>query len=272
MLPADNHVHSQWSWDTWTDASMHRACERALEVGVPAVAFTEHVDFVVWGDDDPTDHGLRETHGRERLSPLDVAGYFECVAECRERYPDLRIWSGIEAGEAHLFAGSLAAVRAQGSFDRILGSLHAVPYEGRLTYADRLYQWFAPEEVMRRYFAELLNLIAGSDVFQVLAHCDFPRRGWPGPRPYEEKVFEEEYRAVFRALAASGRALEINTRSPLWSVSLVRWWREEGGAALSFGSDAHVHGRVGARFAQAVEVAEAAGFRPGRDAYDFWRR
>ena len=73
-------------------------------------------------------------------------------------------------------------------------------------------------------------------------------------------------------LAASGRALEINTRSPLWSVPLVRWWREEGGEAVSFGSDAHVYGRVGARFAQAVDIVEEAGFAPGRDRYDFWRR
>jgi histidinol-phosphatase (PHP family) len=77
---------------------------------------------------------------------------------------------------------------------------------------------------------------------------------------------------VFRALAASGRALEVNTTSPLWSVELVRWYREEGGRAISFGSDAHVPAAVGQRFDLAVDVVEAAGFRPGRDRFDFWRR
>ena len=32
---------------------------------------------------------------------------------------------------------------------------------------------------MRRYFAELMLLVDGSSVFNVLAHCDYPRRYWP---------------------------------------------------------------------------------------------
>jgi histidinol-phosphatase (PHP family) len=51
----------------------------------------------------------------------------------------------------------------------------------------------------------------------------------------------------------------------------MRWWREEGGTAVSFGSDAHLPNRVGDRFKLAVDIVEAAGFRPGRDPYDFWR-
>jgi histidinol-phosphatase (PHP family) len=89
---------------------------------------------------------------------------------------------------------------------------------------------------------------------------------------YDDSDFEEEYRAVFRALASSGRALEINTRSPMASVSQLRWWWEEGGDAVSFGSDAHQPLRVGELFDVAVDIAEAAGFRPGRDRFDFWRR
>ena len=68
---------------------------------------------------------------------------------------------------------------------------------------------------------------------------------------------------MLRALAASGRVLEINTKSPLASVDLMRWWRESGGTAVSFGSDAHLPGRVGDRFKLAVDVVEAAGLPPG---------
>jgi histidinol-phosphatase (PHP family) len=77
---------------------------------------------------------------------------------------------------------------------------------------------------------------------------------------------------VFRALAGTGRALEVNTTSPLASVDQVRWFFEEGGEAVSFGSDAHSAEAVGQRFDLAVDVVEAAGFRPGRDRFDFWRR
>src|SRR5205807_539618 len=37
VVPADNHVHTEWSYDTTGEASMTGACERALDVGVPAV-------------------------------------------------------------------------------------------------------------------------------------------------------------------------------------------------------------------------------------------
>jgi histidinol-phosphatase (PHP family) len=41
---------------------------------------------------------------------------------------------------------------------------------------------------------------------------------------------------------------------------------------VSFGSNSHQDWRIGDRFDVAVDVVEAAGFRPGHDRYDFWRR
>lgn len=272
-LPADNHVHSQFSWDTGPNASMEQACRRAVAVGLPAIAFTEHVDFTDWGDDDrpPADARI---HARHRVQPVDLDGYLASIEKCRHLFPEVRILSGVEAGEPHHFAGSVAAVLGTGKFDRVLGSLHSIVHDGRLVYANDVFGSLPAHVVVRDYFAELLRLVETSDVFQVLAHCDYPRRYWPTRRegPYREADFEEEYRTVFRALAASDRPLEFNTASPLASVSLIRWWYEEGGGAVSFGSDAHVPLRVGDQFEVAVDVVEAAGFRPGRDEYDFWRR
>jgi histidinol-phosphatase (PHP family) len=270
MLPPDNHVHSQFSWDTGVHASMIDTCRKAVEVGLPAVAFTEHVDFTEWGDHD---HPHGEIASRDRVLPVDLDGYLATVQECRERFPDLRILTGIEAGEPHHFAGSVAAVLSQAQFDRVLGSLHSIVHDGKLIYANQVYRYRPADEVVRDYFAELLNLIEGSDAFQVLAHCDYPRRYWPDHAgDYIEADYEEEYRAVFRALASSGRALEFNTASPLASAAQMRWWYEEGGEAVSFGSDAHLPLRVGQHFDVAVDIVAAAGFRPGRDEYDFWRR
>ena len=60
-----------------------------------------------------------------------------------------------------------------------------------------LFRRMPAADVMRRYFTELLRLVEGSDLFQILAHLDFPRRMWPrASGPYEERAFEAEYRAV----------------------------------------------------------------------------
>src|SRR3712207_928699 len=269
MRPPDNHVHTHWSWDTPDSATMRRACERAVAQGLPALAFTEHLDFTVWHEDDAaTAQGLVDRHPAHQL-PIDVDGYLAELAECRDRFPELRILSGVETGEPHLFSASVAAHPARTPVDRILGSLHSLELDGRLVGVGRLL-YVDTDGTMRRYLAEVVRMVETSDVFQVLAHVDFPRRYWPGgTQRYVEKDYEEEYRAVFRALASSGRALEVNTSSPLASVDQVRWFHEEGGEAISFGSDAHAPANVGQRFDLAVDVVEAAGFRPGRDRFDF---
>src|SRR5580693_6924387 len=249
--PMDNHVHTQWSWDAPAEASMARSCEQALAVGVPAVAFTDHLDFTVSTDGDliAAEHIDPRPYAAMRL--LDVPGYLASVQKCRERFPDLRILTGAEIGKAHLWAASARAVVARAGFDRILGSLHAIPFDGKLTASDDLFRRMPTDEVMRLYFAG---------------------RMWPrSAAPYDERAFEPEIRAVLGALAASGRVLEVNTKSPLASAELLGWWREAGGTAVSFGSDAHQPWRVGARFKLAVDMVEAVGFRAGRDRFDFWR-
>jgi histidinol-phosphatase (PHP family) len=251
---------------------MARSCERAIALGIPVVAFTDHLDFLVFTAEDRIAAEGLDPHRYPRMRLLDTDGYLASVAECRERYPELRILTGVEIGEAHLFDASANSVVAGAAMDRVLGSVHAVPLDGKLTAAEDIFRLLPAGEAMRQYFAEVIRLIEGSDLFQVLAHLDFARRSWPAHAgPYEEKAFEDEYRAVLEALAASDRALELNTKSPLAEVELLRWWREAGGNMLSFGSDAHQPWRVGDKFREAVAIADAAGFAPGRDPFDFWR-
>jgi histidinol-phosphatase (PHP family) len=53
LLTGDGHVHSEWSRDTGGPRSaaagrMEAMCRRALKIGLPALAFTEHLDFTGW--------------------------------------------------------------------------------------------------------------------------------------------------------------------------------------------------------------------------------
>ena len=94
----------------------------------------------------------------------------------------------------------------------------------------------------------------------------------PGPRrAADPTAFEDEFRHALRATAQSGRALGINTRLPL-HATVLRWWHEEGSDAVTFGSDAHLPAAVAHGFADAVRMAEAHGFRPGRSPIDLWTR
>src|SRR6201986_1724887 len=173
---------------------MVRRCGQAVAMGLPAIAFTEHLEFTVGGEGDAIGDVATDHRWWGRIKPLDVTGYMASVEECRQRFPGLRILSGVEAGESHLFGASAGAIVRGHGFDRILGSLPPGPYNGRLVSADALFGTMSSDDAMRYYFAELVALIEGSDLFEVLAHLDFPRRYWPkGAHLYREEPFEEEY-------------------------------------------------------------------------------
>lgn len=277
MLPADSHVHSEWSWDAPL-GSMERTCEKAVELGLPAIAFTEHVDHTVWMINldvlHPDDHLATVCSPAGELTPpqFDAAGYLEAIDRCRERFPELRILSGMELGEPHWHAEEIAKLLSIGPFDRLIGSLHCLPIGDRFTEPPGQFARRPAAEVMRDYLAEIPRLIAQSEVFTVLAHIDYPIRYWPTEQagPFDVLDFEEEFRHALRVTAESGRALEINTRLPLHST-ILRWWREEGGQAVTFGSDAHMPSALAHGFKDAAHMAEAHGFRPG-DLLGIWGR
>ena len=277
MLPADNHVHSQWSWDALS-GSMERSCEKAVSLGLHSIAFTEHVDLTAWMIP-PADiaampaefRAMARADGRFCPPPFDVAGYAESIERCRCRFRGLRVMSGVELGEPHWHADAVTALLSSYEFDRVIGSVHSLADGADSLVADRAYSSCAAADVVRRYLAEVLRLVQSSDAFAVLGHLDYPLRAWPATAgPVTIGQFEVEFRAVLRALARSGRVLEVNTRRES-SPDLLRWWRDYGGQALCFGSDAHDPAGVAAGFRAAAAAAEAAGFRavPGQD---FWLR
>lgn len=261
--------------------SMELSCAQALDLSLPAIAFTEHLDHTVWtvALDGPhaSDHlaALATPDGQLTPPKFDASGYLEAIEECRERFPELRILSGLEMGEPHWHAAAIAKVLGAGRFDRVLGSLHCLPLPGGDGFAEPpgLYEHREAAEVVREYLAEVARLVSESDAFSVLAHIDYPIRYWPQQKagPFELSAFEDEFRYALRATAQSGRALEISTRVPL-HATILRWWHEEGGDAVTFGSDAHEPSAIARGFCEAAQMAEAHGFRPGSNPYDLWGR
>jgi histidinol-phosphatase (PHP family) len=276
-LPPDRHVHTEWSWDA-EHGSMVATCRRAVALGLRSVAFTDHADFTAWalvpgGEGVPAHLPDREIDGAFLPPPLDLDGYRAMVEECRARFPDLEILFGVELSEPHWHPAEADDLLARGGFDLVVGGMHSLaagPHR-RLEVADGFFERSA-EQVVRDYLAEVVGMVSSPGRFDTLAHIDYPIRRWPASGgTYRPEDFEEEYRAVLRALAASGRALEVNTRRPL-EHQIVRWWWQEGGGAVTFGSDAHDPLKLAHGFAEAAAMVEAVGFRSGVHRHDFWLR
>jgi len=256
---------------------MRASCERAIALGVPAVAFTEHVDHTVWR---VAMAGLEPHHHLVQMSengflcppPFDAPGYLAGIEECRMRYPDLKILSGLELGEPHRHLDQVTQVLGTGRFDRVLGSLHSLPDGDDYTEPPGLLEHRTPDAVLREYLDEVTVLVSSDAPFEVLAHIDYPVRSWPATAPaFDPKDFEDDFRHALQATAESGRALEVSTIVPLHST-ILRWWHEAGGEAISFGSDAHNPDAIARGFRESVHMAEAHGFRAGRSPHELWAR
>lgn len=270
QLPADGHVHSEWSWDA-IHGSMDATCDQAIEMGLPAIAFTEHADSTPFRAGylvEEFSHLV--TDGILTAPDLGVEGYLESVESCRARYPDLRILTGLEVGQPHRHLAELTDLLAKGTFDRVIGSLHCLPDGDEFAEPFELFPRHPAEAVFREYLAEIPRMVAGSELFDVFGHIDYPARSWPSDaQPFDPNDFEDEFRQALRALAAGERALELNTKVPL-DDTILAWWREEGGRRVTFASDAHESWRLGRGLTEAAAMAEAHGFRPDTKPEDAW--
>jgi histidinol-phosphatase (PHP family) len=253
---------------------MERACRRAVEQGIPEIAFTEHADFTprrptagqAWQEGLVADGVLIPP-------PFQVAGYLQCLDSCRIRFPELVIHSGVELGEPHWQPDGVAKILSLTRFDRVLVSMHMMrDGHGAPAGVDDMYQGLDAAQVVRSYLAEVLELVTVFDHFDVLAHIDYAARYWPQHAgPHRVELFTEDYQRVLAALAAKGKALEINTRLPL-PADIVRWWHELRGPAVAFASDAHRPEQVAHGFRDAAAMAEAAGFVSAGSPDDLWTR
>ena len=275
-LPGDSHVHSEWSWDALNGA-MQASCRRAVELGLPAIAFTEHLDHTVWTVDTETldpGHPFDPYLQDDQIHPpaFDAIGYLAAIEDCRDRFPGLTVLSGLELGEPHWHPDAVAAVLRSGSFDRLLGSLHSLPYGNSHAEPPLLYVERAPADVLRDYLVEITRLVTSDQPFEILAHIDYPIRYWPADvAPFDPLDFEDEFRHALRTTAESGRALEFSTVIPL-DRQLLQWWYDEGGAAISFASDAHDPAAVARGFRAAADLAESIGYHPAPDVVRLWHR
>jgi histidinol-phosphatase (PHP family) len=255
---------------------MEATCAEAVRLGVPSVAFTEHVDHTTWqvggGEGLPgewTRHGLVDGE----LSPprFDHEGYLESIDRCRTLYPGLRIVTGAELGEPHWHRELVGALLDTGAFTRVLASVHSARVGVDLVDVCQRFDRHQPAQVYADYLDELERLVKTYDAFEVLAHVDYPLRYWPSELARDTAPFEDQLRHVLALLAGAGKVLEVNTRVPL-PAEILRWWHDVGGEAISFASDAHRPDLVAHGFAQAVGLAEATGFRPAVDPLAFWVR
>lgn len=263
-MTADYHVHSDFSFDSNTP--MEAQIERAVELGLDELCFTEHVDYGVmsdWGDPEPH---MRK--GEPYLN-VDYPRYFDKLEEMRHRYEGrIKLRRGLELGvQSHTIDVNTALV---GEYrDRLDFTLLSVHQIGDLElYPPDYMEGKTQEEYNLGYYEELLAVTKGFDGYCVLAHLDVIRRYDPaGEYPFEK--FRDLIAEILRTAIEKGKGIELNTASWRYGLcdiqpyrGIMRLYRDLGGEILTLGSDAHRTERVAGNFAEARAILrDELGFR-----------
>jgi len=254
-LPFDGHVHTSLSPDS--DVAIDTYARQAVELGIPEVAITDHVDF----DPRAPAYAYSTFEERRRL-----------VREAAHRWAPLglAIRFGVELTYERAWEDAVRHHVRQNSYDFVIGSVHIgadSPY-----LAGRVEAWIAGKslpEIVAPYYQEV-EAAARSELFDAIGHVDFVKRYLaPHITAADLAAAPELLEPVLRALVESGTALEINTsglrQAPgetYPSPATVARYRELGGTRVSVGSDAHVAHHFAWGLSDGYAAAEAAGLRP----------
>lgn len=244
----DYHIHTDHSVDA--QVTIRQVCERAIELGLDEIAVTDHLDG------NPSDPGF----GR-----YDVDRWFADFEPARAEYADRLVCrAGVEVGEPHEYP-DIVDLLARYPFDVILGSAH---YIGTRGVHEALFDELPVDEALEAYF-ELEVRIASSGLIDVMSHLDCFQRYTleRGLGTYDPQQYEGSIRRVLQAVIDHDVAIEVNTSGLRQQPgvcfpdrTILSWYHEMGGRAVTVGSDAHYAEHVGANLTDAVALLRDVGF------------
>ena len=236
----DNHTHSTFSPDART--TVEESIAYAVSHGLSGIAFTDHLDLDAPARDNEFKFSIAQQQQEiEHCSHLLHESSQRVV--CREaEITKLQVFKGIEVG---LQPGSLGKIReyVKGfDFDVVIGSVHFVEH------LDPYMQTYYEGKDYKRAYSGALEAICKTAFeyrdFDILGHYDYITR-------------YRNYPCRSITLAEFGDYME-----PLLKLDLniLKRFKELGGEALSFGSDAHDAFRLGESFEFYAEVVKKCGF------------
>ena len=257
----DNHTHSYFSADS--RMSITDAVKVAYQKGLRGIVLTDHLDY-----DAP--EGVTEFTFEvpAQQEAIDREVEFLGVNSADGPYGDFQLLKGVEIGLQEISMPKIRKVLSDNKFDTVIASLHLI--DGHDPYFGDYYRPYDYRQAYGHYLEEFARLIRVMPDFDILGHYDYITRY---PDYKETTIFYSEFGealdSILTFIAGSGKTMEINTktyqlyrgRRPELDIAVLKRFRELGGEALSFGSDAHDITRLGDRFDWCREAALAAGFR-----------
>lgn len=222
---ADYHVHTYYSDDS--QCPMEDMIQRALELQLDEIAFTEHVDYGVKTD-----------------LNCEYHAYFEEVNKLREKYADqIVIKSGIEFGVQIETVQQFQRDFEQYPFDFVILSNHQIDNKEFWNYAYQ--EGKSQQEYQENYYKAIYRVMKAFKSYSVLGHIDMIKR-YDKKGDFPDEKIMEYVEPILKLAIADGKGIELNTSSYKYGLSdlmpsrrILKRYRELGGSIISIGSDTH---------------------------------
>ncbi len=248
---ADYHIHSEFSDDS--REFMEKQIEKAIELGLDEICFTDHVDYGIKKDWDEGDIEWRGGDGmsydiseKDPMANVNYPEYFGKLLRMKETYKDrIVIKSGLEIGIQTITIPQFEDLyrRYEDQLDFIPLSMHQV---NNLEFWTQEFQkGKTQKEYNEEYYKEILNVISQYKHYSILAHLDLiVRYDKNGIYPFEE--IEDIIAEILKLAIRDGKGIEVNTSS--WhyglndtqpSRAILKLYKDLGGKIITVGSDAH---------------------------------
>lgn len=252
MIFYDNHIHSQFSPDS--RMKLEQAAEKAAEMGLVGISVTDHLD-------------LDAPRASDEFF-FDIGMQQRAIEAVAARYPNLKIFKGIEAGLQPCSIEKTRKFLSDYNFDTIIASIHFI--DGQDPYYGDYYTGKDYREAYGRALETIYRTAVEFKDFDILGHFDYITRYAPySVRNITYSRFGDLLDAILAYLAQEGKAFEINTNTyrerngyaPALDTAVLKRFRELGGEAVSLGSDAHDKERIAENFKVYSEIALKCGFK-----------
>jgi len=249
MLPADYHMHTPLCRHATGEPTEYAA--KALQVGLKEIGFSDHSPME---EDDFDDWRMRDNQ---------LADYVAKVQQARQDHPQLTIRLALEVDFLPDRVEWIRQLAIRHPWDYLIGSVHYVSggWDIDSPFKRELWKRCDVDAVWSEYF-DRLTQAAQSGMFDIIGHTDLPKKFGHLPKRDITPLVE----TFLEACKKSDTAIELNTaglrkdcREIYPSRSILQLAHTKG-VAITFGSDAHAPGEVGADFEQAMQLARETGY------------
>lgn len=244
----DYHVHSTFSADC--DTPMEKSIEKAIELGMKEICFTDHIDYEY---PDPT------------ISfDIDLKQYDSKIKQLQQNYSgQIRIKKGVEIGvQPHLLTAYTQLMDKE-SFDFVICSMHTA--DKKDLHAGDFFKNKTIDEAYAKYYEELLYCVQNYQQYTILGHIDLVKRY---TKENALSPFHDAIADIFGVIIPEGKGIELNTsgiryglKSGMPSADILKLYKKMGGEIITLGSDSHTMETIAYDFKQSLALLQQIGFR-----------